>query len=216
MKNKFIYLLVILCFLLSSPGKNTYAHSSASYLSYVKDRTVLIVRECLDDTKEGWGSGFIYKGNQVITAAHVIDDAEGCSFKVSREGEKVYSGRVIKQNDKADLALMVVNHNYNVTVEFAESVLGEDIVAVGYPVQPFDGDNQYLSILYGNISTKNIPAGDKIVDRISALIFFGNSGGPVFNSLGQVVGMSDLMHRNLAGYAYTVRTVDILAFLEVP
>jgi len=208
------FFITIVASLVTYTG-TSQANTSKSYLDYAQDRTVLVYRTCEDGVGDGWGSGVIWEGNKVVTAEHLVDDREGCTFAVSRAGEDSYPATVAKEDTRTDLALLNVAHDYGVTVSFARSKLGEAIVVVGYPAQLLDRGNQYLSILYGYISTKNvlIESEKRYVDRISAPIYFGNSGGPVFNSVGQVVGIVSAGHMHVQGYFYTARGHDILKFL---
>lgn len=211
-----IFAIILLAFcLFVAPTNNIQADASESYLDYVKERTVLVYRSCEKKSENGWGSGVIIDGNKVLTAEHVVDDLEGCEILIKRGDEPFYYSAIEKEDKRLDLALLVVAHDYGVTVSFARSKLGEAITVVGYPTQLIDRSKLYLSVLYGYISTKNIlSAGEnRYVDRISAPIYFGNSGGPVFNSVGQVVGIISSGHMDVQGYFYTVRGHDLLKFL---
>lgn len=212
---KYVGILLLTFCLLLAPTKVTQANSSESYLDYIQDRTVLVSKKCEDKSKNGWGSGVIIEGNKVLTAEHVIDERENCSIFIRRGKEDKFQALVIKEDAKVDLALLVVAHDYKVNTLTAKSRLGEAIVVVGYPAQLLDRGTPYLSILYGNISTKNVLAKkqNRYVDRISAPIYFGSSGGPAFNSAGQVIGIVSAGHMKVEGYFYTVRGHDIINFL---
>lgn len=184
-----------------------------SYLSYVQDRTVLVTKVCKDKSKSGSGTGTIVDGDKVLTAEHVVDDREDCQIFVRREKEKSYLALVVKEDSKVDLALLVVSKNYGLSTEVAPARLGEEIVVIGYPAQLLDWGTPYLSALFGNVSTRNIKTKGRCVDRISAAIYYGNSGGAVFNSVGQIVGVVISGHLDTQGYFYMATGEDIQRFL---
>lgn len=176
------------------------------------DKVVLVKVDCL--LGGGWGSGSIVNGDEVLTAYHVVDDLWGCQLTVKREGGEFYSAKVIKKNEAHDMALLKVDHDFGTTISLApRNYLEQAATCIGFPMQPFDQDNTYLSISRGSVLTLDVLVEEGYrVNRIDTPIYFGSSGGPCFDTAGQLMGVVVLMH-NAPNYFYTNRLVDIKTFL---
>jgi S1-C subfamily serine protease len=131
----------------------------------------------------GSGTGFIVtETGYMLTNHHVV---AGCSI-LTVDG---YSARVVAEDPVFDLALLQVDDlSGAASATFAESParLNSDVTVVGYPLSGLLGG---LNVTRGAVtSTKGI-GGDGINMQISAPVQPGNSGGPVLNGAGQVVGV---------------------------
>lgn len=206
---------LMVCLLFFFPAAS-FATSSASPDNI--DRTVLVEVEC--PTYSGHGSGFILEGNKVITAKHVVDDVEECLVFVTpaedflpgvREKHR-YSAVVLVASDKHDVALLVSSKDFGITTELAPAELGEAITVIGFPAQPRDRNGLYLTVTRGWISAVWV---DGLHD-ITARVYFGNSGGPVFNEDGDVVGIAVMLYSNRHGVAfyYALPAETICEFLS--
>ena len=135
------------------------------------------------------GSGFIIKDNgTVITNNHVIANAEDILIRV---GDKEYKAKVIGADPYMDLAVlkMITNEKFK-PVSFGDSNkarVGDWVVAIG---NPFGLGGTVTS---GIISARNRQIGlTRYEDFIQtdASINQGNSGGPLFNLKGEVIGVN--------------------------
>lgn len=134
-------------------------------------------------TPSGSGTGFIVTGTgTMLTNQHVVT---GCN-SLTVDG---YSATVLAVDPVFDLALLQVDGLSGVApAVFANSParLNSDVTVVGYPLSGLLGG---LNVTRGAVtSTKGI-GGDGINMQISAPVQPGNSGGPVLNGDGQVVGV---------------------------
>ena len=135
------------------------------------------------------GSGFIIKSDgTVITNNHVIDSAEDILIKV---GDKEYSAEVIGADPYMDLAVLKIKSKDKFKpVSFGDSSnarVGDWVVAIG---NPFGLGGTVTS---GIISARNRQIGlTRYEDFIQtdASINQGNSGGPLFNLKGEVIGVN--------------------------
>jgi serine protease Do len=139
---------------------------------------------------ERLGSGFVVdKEGFVVTNNHVIDGAE--EVKVRLDDDSVYPARVVGTDPLTDLALIKIDAEREFpAVSFGDSdkaEVGDWVMAVG---NPFGLGG---SVTAGIISARgrNIEAGpyDDFL-QIDAPINRGNSGGPLFNMDGQVIGVN--------------------------
>lgn len=188
--------LVVLSFLLTAcfalpqaPTNNPeYGRQEMQMLSR---RSVKIEWICGLDNKGGMGSGVVLgpKGGKtlVATAAHVTDYIieEGCNIIVyDWKGFSGY-GEVLKVNKDTDVAIIEVGERIGEAARlFNNPYLGQSIACVGWPLLPYT-DYRGKSITRGHVSTLGV---DGFI-RISADIYFGNSGGACFSRDGKVVGI---------------------------
>jgi serine protease Do len=135
------------------------------------------------------GSGFfVGPMAYVLTNAHVI---EGCSaIKVGTYDQM----EVVGADSSNDLALLrirlsVEQEKPRALAHFAtDSVrLGEEVIALGYPLQSILENG--LNTTVGNVTAESGPGGDKRYVQISTPANAGNSGGPLVDRRGRVVGL---------------------------
>jgi len=152
----------------------------------------------------GIGSGvLVSKDGKVLTAAHVVQTAE--AVKVRFIGGQVVDARVLGTEPAADLALLQVDHvpSDAVTVPLGDSDLvevGDQVFVVGAPF----GASHTLTV--GYVSARRKP--DKVVAgfeaceilQTDAAVNPGNSGGPLFNMAGEVVGIASFIISESGGF----------------
>ena len=133
----------------------------------------------------GSGTGFIVRGDgRFVTNAHVV---EGCrEVTVGGFGK----AEIVAKDDGLDLALLHVPGVFGLTAApLAEGAaeLGEDVFAYGFPLTPVLGEG--LGASSGSVSSTTGLKGDARQLRMTADIQPGNSGGPLLDRSGRVVGV---------------------------
>ncbi|MGB8623488.1 MAG: DegQ family serine endoprotease [Paracoccaceae bacterium] len=138
----------------------------------------------------GLGSGFIISSDgYIVTNNHVVDGAEKVSVKLD-DGE-THDARVIGTDPMTDVAVIKIDGVSGLpTVPFGDSSklrVGDAVVAVG---NPFGLGGTVTSGIVSALG-RNINSGpyDSYI-QTDAAINKGNSGGPLFNTQGEVVGMN--------------------------
>ena len=138
----------------------------------------------------GLGSGFIIsETGQIVTNAHVVDGASRVTVKLE-DGRK-FDAEVIGSDPMTDIALLKIDAEVSLpTVSFGPSEglrVGDEVVAVG---NPFGLGGTVTSGIISALS-RNINAGpfDDFI-QTDAAINRGNSGGPLFNNDGAVIGVN--------------------------
>src|SRR5882672_4953660 len=146
----------------------------------------------------GIGSGFIVSSDgYVLTNAHVVDDASEVTVKLTDRREFV--AKVIGVDKRSDVALIKIAATGLPTVHFGDSSRlrpGQWVVAIG---SPFGFEN---SVTAGVVSATARPLDENYVPFIQtdAAVNPGNSGGPLFNIDGQVIGINSQIYSRTGGY----------------
>lgn len=139
---------------------------------------------------QGVGSGFLISTDgQIVTNAHVVDGADTVSVKLE-DGRK-FDAVVIGSDPLTDIALLKINSDIKFpAVQFGKSSdmqAGDDVVAVG---NPFGLGGTVTSGIVSAVA-RDIHSGpyDDYI-QTDASINKGNSGGPLFNVAGEVIGVN--------------------------
>ena len=138
---------------------------------------------------QGAGSGFIIdRDGYIVTNNHVIADADTVSVRLS-DGRQ-YSAEIIGTDDKTDLALLKIDAEELLAITFGDSDatrVGDWVVAIGNPFG-LGGTATAGIVSARGRDIRSGPYDDYL--QIDAPINRGNSGGPVFNTDGEVVGVN--------------------------
>ena len=145
------------------------------------------------------GSGFIIdKEGYIITNNHVIDNAE--KIKVILHDDQSFEAKVIGKDPKTDVALLKINPKNKIlkAVNFGNSNnlrVGDWVMAIGNPFG-FGG-----TVTAGIVSARGRNIGGSYDDYIQtdASINRGNSGGPLFDMKGNVVGINTAIFSQSGG-----------------
>ncbi len=155
-------------------------------------------------SSQALGSGFVVSADgSIMTSAHVVSDngvvAESVSvvFKDDGLGMKSVDATIVGVDETSDVALLKVDPSK--TPDLVPLVLGdssavspgEEVVAIGNPLgYDFSVTSGIVSAVHRNLESPNgsvIPNGI----QTDAAINSGNSGGPLFNAQGQVIGINE-------------------------
>ncbi|MCM1314282.1 MAG: trypsin-like peptidase domain-containing protein [Prevotella sp.] len=150
-------------------------------------------------TATGTGTGVVItEDGYIVTNAHVIYDSEygaGLSenITVHMNDDSSYDAEVIGYDTDCDLAVLKIDASGLTAAEFGDSdslMLGESVIAIGNPLG-FDLMNTVTSGIVSGLN-RNITINDKAMNLIQTdtAINSGNSGGPLINKYGQVIGIN--------------------------
>jgi serine protease Do len=149
--------------------------------------------------QRGEGSGFVVSGDgYIITNAHVVKGATDITVKLTDRRE--FPAKLIGFDERSDVAVIKIEGKELPTVRIGDpSKLkpGQWVVAIG---SPFGMDN---SVTAGIVSatSRDLPD-DSYVPFIQTDVAVnpGNSGGPLFNLAGEVVGINSQIYSQSGGY----------------
>ena len=170
-------------------------------------------------TGEGVGSGFIVRSDGiVVTNCHVVEGGTKITVSTSAKTPQKYDARVIGGDCEHDLAVLKIDGNNLPTVPLGNSsdlVLGQRVVAIGYALALEGGP----SVTDGIVSSldrvvqvqdpnctvcKNFSRTYSNVIQTDAAINHGNSGGPLLNMQGQVVGINSAGDDNAQNIGFAI------------
>jgi putative serine protease PepD len=168
----------------------------------------------------GQGSGFVYDTNgHIVTNDHVVD--AGGSITVTFWNGKTYDARVVGTDPSTDLAVIKVNAPASMlsplSLGDSDSLqVGDEVVAIGSPLGlPETVTSGIVSALHRQMTApNNFTINDSI--QTDAAINHGNSGGPLLDMSGKVVGVnaqiaSDSGGNDGIGFAIPSNTVKTIA-----
>jgi len=149
--------------------------------------------------QRGLGSGFIVSADGVIlTNAHVVDGAQEVDVKLTDKRE--FRAKVVGVDKRSDVAVIKIDAKNLPTVRLGNPnnmQVGEWVLAIG---SPFGFENTATA---GIVSAKsrNLP-GESYVPFIQTDVAVnpGNSGGPLFNAHGEVIGINSQIYSGSGGY----------------
>ncbi len=163
------------------------ALSHADIIKRIKPATVFI------ETENARGSGMIIDSNgYILTNAHVVQGVSSAKIKLS--DSRSFSAAVIGRDEVVDLAILKISGSNFPKVELGDSdsvAQGDNVFIFGYPFG-LEGD---VSFKEGTISRK-IDSEDTTYFETSAEIHPGNSGGPLVNRYGQIIGINTAIFGN--------------------
>ena len=147
--------------------------------------------------QQGQGSGFILdKEGHILTNNHVIDNAQ--RVEVTLSDKHKYKASVVGIDKHHDLALLKIDAPNLVPATLSESnslVVGQRVYAIG---NPFGLSGTMTRGIISAIRSIGTQQGEPIEDAIQtdAAVNPGNSGGPLLNSRGEVIGITTLIASN--------------------
>jgi serine protease Do len=148
---------------------------------------------------QGLGSGFIVSSDGLIlTNAHVVKDAAEVTVKLTDRRE--FKAKVVGADPQTDVAVLKIDARDLPTVRLGSAKdikVGEWVVAIG---SPFGFEN---SVTSGIVSAKSrsLPDGTYVpFIQTDVAVNPGNSGGPLFNMKGEVIGINSQIYSRSGGY----------------
>ena len=203
-------------------AKDNTALSAADIYKKVAPAVVMISTKSIQSVNgwfqqetEGMGSGFIINTDgYILTNYHVINGAKEVTVTLS-DGQEVTASVVNYDSDK-DIAMIKLNGNVEVpgVVELGNSDAlqpGEEVVAIGNPLSKELSSTLTKGIVSAlNRSVETQSGVNTNLIQTDAAINSGNSGGPLINTKGEVIGINTLKASNGAeGIGFAIPINDV-------
>ncbi len=150
-----------------------------------------------EQVQRGIGSGFIISADgYVMTNAHVVDGAD--EVYVTLTDKREFKAKVLGADARTDVALLKIDGTRLPTLTMGDSNkirAGEWVIAIG---SPFNLEN---TVTAGIISAKSRDTGDYLaLIQSDVAVNPGNSGGPLINMRGEVIGINSQIATLSGGY----------------
>ncbi len=141
----------------------------------------------LGGNSKSFGSGvFINSRGYIATASHVV---HGCGNIAIKHNKKDYHATIIESDIQNDLAVIKIDYDspFSFIKDNKSVKVGDDVVAVGYPLSGILAAQ--ANVTKGNISSLAGLDNDTRYYQITAPVQQGNSGGPLFDVNGNLIGI---------------------------
>lgn len=155
------------------------------------------------------GSGFVLTQNgYIVTNYHVIEDADSVTVKFKNGDE--FPAEIVGSEEENDVAVLKIDAQGLTPVRLGSSddlVVGEQVAAIGNPLgeMTFSQTVGYVSALDKPLTMSD---GNVInVLQTDCAINSGNSGGPLFNMYGQVIGITNAKYSNNGGSGASIEGI---------
>jgi serine protease Do len=147
----------------------------------------------------GVGSGFIVSPDgYIVTNAHVVDDASEVTVKLTDRRE--FTAKVIGADKRTDIALLKIDAKNLPALDLSSPPpvkQGEWVIAIG---SPFGFENSVSAGIVSGVH-RALPGGQMTpFIQTDVAVNPGNSGGPLLNSAGQVVGVNSQIYSRTGGF----------------
>lgn len=165
------------------------------------------------------GTGFALKNNYIVTNYHVIEDAKSIWIQgVNGDFNTKYTASIVASDKFNDLAILKVEgvtvntSGIPYSVKTSTSEVGEDVFVLGYPLTSTMGEE--IKLTTGVVSSKTGFQGDVSLYQISAPIQPGNSGGPLFDGNGNIIGIVSAKHKGAENVGYAIKASYLRNLME--
>ena len=183
------------------------------------DRTVKALKQQVESVKveepkspatplKSGGTGFLIDGKGfIVTNAHVVDGSQAIVLQ-NNKGQEFRASiiHINKENDIAILKIVDEDFKFHSSLPYSfkrnGAELGEPLFTLGYPREEIVYNEGYMSALTGF-------NGDTLSCQIGVSANPGNSGGPVFNRNGEVIGIINTRETQAEGVVFAVNAKNI-------
>lgn len=158
-------------------------------------------------------TGFLIDGKgYIITNAHVVNRMKNI-YVENNKGE-YFTAVSVYTDTKTDLAVLKINDtafktmtNLPYSIKRSNADLGEQIFTLGYPRNEIVYGEGYLSAKSGN-------EGDSTAYQVSVSVNPGNSGGPLLNKNGEIIGIITSKNSTADGVVFAAKSKNIFKLLD--
>ena len=154
------------------------------------------------------GSGFIFsEDGYVATNYHVVEGAT--KITVITYDEQEYTAKLVGHDQANDVAVLKVEAQGLQKVDLGSSddlIVGDQVVAIGHPL---GSETATLTVGYVSAKDQSITTDGSIINMLQtdAAINSGNSGGPLFNMKGEVVGITTAKYSGTTNSGASIESI---------
>ncbi len=203
---------VVVLGLLVLSGALAFAQSDKDKLTkLIEEAKPAVLQVIIDSSKkhEVGTAFFVNASGGAVTCAHVVGDK--AEVKVKLYGDRNAMAKVVYKDEASDIAILqvaVLNSPALVLADSSKVKQGEQVVVIGAPFALTD------TATSGIVSALPDPAKKKPYLQTDAAVNPGNSGGPLLNMQGEVIGMINSILKNAEGIGFAVPSNTVLKVLK--
>jgi S1-C subfamily serine protease len=173
-------------------------------------------------TSPSSGTGFAISSNGIIaTNHHVVIGATNIRVRgINGDFSKTYRARVVSEDKNNDLAIIQIDDisfsslgTIPYVLSYKSCDVGSSIFCLGYPMVATMGDE--VKLTNGIISSKSGFQGDITTYQISAPVQPGNSGGPLFDDKGNLIGIINAKILGAENVSYAIKVSYLLNLIDI-
>ncbi len=181
----------------------------------------IVAVECSDFTNSSIGSGVCVKsGGYVVTNYHVVSN--NGNIKLHMHNNKSCKAIVVYSNPEQDLAILKANYAipFLNICNSSSLVVGQTVFAVGTPLSLNFKHSFSKGIISALNRSVNVTLANSDANVLNGLIQHdasinsGNSGGPLLNEFGEVVGVNTLKIVNAEGMGFAIPSNTFVSIIE--
>lgn len=168
------------------------------------------------------GTGYAISSNgYIVTNHHVTNGATSIKIRgINGDFSKTYSAKVIIEDKNNDLSIIKIddpNFTSLGTIPYVianrASDVGSSVFVLGYPLRATMGDE--VKLTNGIISSKSGFQGDVTSYQITAPVQPGNSGGPLFDDKGNIIGIINAKHVGAENASYAIKASYLMNLIDL-
>jgi len=168
------------------------------------------------------GTGYaISSDGYIVTNNHVTNGATSIKVRgANGDFSKTYSAKIIIEDKNNDLSIIKIedpSFNSLGTIPYVianrASDVGTSVFVLGYPLRATMGDE--VKLTNGIISSKSGFQGDVTSYQITAPVQPGNSGGPLFEDKGNIIGIINAKHTGAENASYAIKASYLLNLIDL-
>ncbi len=175
-----------------------------------------------EDVEVGGGSAFVVADGLLVTNKHVVDDTDAKFYALFKDGSRA-EAEVVARDPAMDLAILKVGKQGLKPLKIGDSGAlkpGQMVIAIGNPLGDLPN-----SVSVGVVSGlgRKIEAGgfgrgatetlDQVI-QTDAAINFGNSGGPLLNIRGEVIGVNTAVNDGAQNIGFAIPSAEVSNILD--
>ena len=173
-------------------------------------------------TEKSSGTGYAISSNgYIVTNYHVTNNAKSIRIRgVNEDFSKAYKAKVVIEDKNNDLTILKIDDPsftslgtipYLITSRASD--VGSSVFVLGYPLRASMGDE--VKLTNGIISSNSGFQGDITSYQITAPVQPGNSGGPLFDDKGNIIGIINAKHSGAENAAYAIKASYLINLINL-
>ena len=170
--------------------------------------SVVAISSTIGNQGTSSGSGFIIsEDGYILSNHHVVEGAT--SVSVTTHSGQTYSAKVMGSDSNNDLALLKIEATGLKYVSLGSSddlIVGDQVVAIGHPL---GSETATLTVGYISAKDQSVATDGSILNMLQtdAAINSGNSGGPLFNMKGEVIGITTAKYSGTSSSGASIESI---------